>query len=108
MTHRGNRAAEDLLAVPEDPRAGIAGQMAGGDPHAGSLVAAACREDLLDDRLPEDHLPFLRSEEASNGCTHVVNQVVDDVVPAYFDALSPRLSDRSRLRVGLEGDDDTI
>ena len=99
---------EDLFAAPQHPDVSVSGQMAGSDPHAGGTVAAARREDLLDGGLPEDHFALLGSEQALHRGVHVVNQVVDDLVPADLDALSVRLLRRARLRIGLEGDDDAV
>src|SRR5215471_5705277 len=92
------RALVDHHVVADEAHLGAALHLAVGDAAAGDLADLGNVEHLQDFRIAKVHLAHRRRQQAGHGLSHVVDQIVDDVVVADLD---PGLVGRElRLRVG--------
>ena len=79
---------DDVVANEADVGATLHGAV--GDAAARDLADLGNVEDFQDLRVAEHGLAPLRREQAGHGLLHVLNEVVDDVVVADFDAVAGR------------------
>ena len=94
--------------VAQQTYLGATFDLALGDLAARDLADLRNVEDLLDRRVAEEHLALRRSEKTRHRRFHFIDEIVDDVVVADFDALVIGRLLRLRIGADVEADDDSL
>ena len=91
--------------VADETHVGATFDLAVGDAAAGNLADLRDVEDLEDLRIAEHGFAALRREQAGHRLFHVVDEIVDDIVVADFDADTFRRFARFLVRTHVERND---
>src|SRR5690606_14076622 len=74
--------------VAQEAHAGTTFDHAFGDLTAGNLADLGDLEDLLDHRVADEGFTTVRRQKPAHGTLHILDEVVNDVVVADFDAVA--------------------